>query len=154
MVPGDDAGAPSYLLDTNILVAYIRAGALGAYIEAKFALKASPYKPLISIVSVGEILALVRKFGWDNKKVATMRSLLRELIWIDINDDQVLEVYAELAEVTRTGETINQNDIWIAATAKVTGATLLTTDKHFAQFESTHLRCIWIDEQVVRRQEE
>lgn len=37
--------APLYLLDTNILVAFIRAGALGQYIEATYQLRHQPTKP-------------------------------------------------------------------------------------------------------------
>ena len=124
MATGDSGHPPYYLLDTNILVAYIRAGMLGAYIEERFGLDASPYRPLISVVVVGEILALARKFRWGDHKVQTMRRRLRELVRIDISDERVLDAYSELAEFTRDHETIPQNDIWIAATAKVTGATL------------------------------
>jgi tRNA(fMet)-specific endonuclease VapC len=139
------------VLDTNILVAYVPAGVLGEYVERRFHLRQATYKPLISVVSVGEIMALLRKFRWSTERIARMRELVRELIRIDISSDDVLEAYAELADFARTHETIPQNDIWIAATAKVTGATLLTTDKHFDQFHKTHLSRIWIDEEKVRR---
>jgi len=40
---------------------------------------------------------------------------------------------------------MGENDIWIAATAKVTGAVLLTTDKDFDHLHGKYLTRIWID---------
>lgn len=42
------------------------------------------------------------------------------------------EVYADIhVELTRIGKPMPTNDIWIAATSAVCGATLVTYDKHF-----------------------
>jgi len=41
--------------------------------------------------------------------------------------------------------TIGQNDLWIAAAAKATGATLLTTDRDFDHLDPTQLQRIHID---------
>lgn len=141
-----------YLLDTNILVAYIRAGQLGEHIERTYRLSALAYKPLISVVTVGEILSLAGKFGWGEQKIFAMNRLLQELIRVDVNDDRVLEAYAELDDFARTHQTVGKNDIWIAATAKVTGAVLLTTDRHFDQFHPAHINRIWIDATVAKSQ--
>ncbi len=51
-----------YLLDTNVLVAYIRAGPLGKWIESQYQLLSSPDKPTISIVSEGEVRSLAKQF--------------------------------------------------------------------------------------------
>jgi hypothetical protein len=52
------ASASLYLLDTNILVAYVRAGPLGESIESTYGLRQPGFKPLICVVSVGEMLSL------------------------------------------------------------------------------------------------
>ena len=136
-----------FLLDTNVLVAYIRAGRLGKYIEDQFSLRAAAYKPLVCIVSVGEIMSLARKFGWGGAKTSLMDRLLKELVWIDINDSRILASYAELDHLSEsTGHPIGKNDLWIAAAAKATEAVLLTTDRHFDQFDPAHLKRTWIDE--------
>jgi len=90
------ANAPLYLLDTNILVAYVRAGPLGEYIENTHHLRASNFKPLVCVVSVGEILSLAAMLRWNKKKVASLGNLLDELVWIDINTTEILQAYAEL----------------------------------------------------------
>ena len=151
--PGEQQPA-SFLLDTGILLAYIRAGALGQYVEERYQLRAQPYKPLISIVSVGEIRALARQFGWGNHKKASMRRLLRELVQVDISNEAILDAYAELADFTRRppGQTVPQNDLWIAATAKVTGTTLLTLDTDFDQFDPGHISHEYIDQRAGKGQ--
>jgi hypothetical protein len=55
--------AALYLLDTNILLALIRNGPLGQYIDATYALRNQASKPLIIAVTKGEIRSLARQFG-------------------------------------------------------------------------------------------
>ena len=40
---------------------------------------------------------------------------------------------------------MGKNDIWIAATASVLDATLLTTDKDFDHLNNEFLNVIWLD---------
>jgi predicted nucleic acid-binding protein len=68
--------SPLYLLDTNILVALIRAGPLGQFIDATYKLHGQPYKPLICVVTKGEVRSLARQFGWG----ATKRQALADLV--------------------------------------------------------------------------
>jgi predicted nucleic acid-binding protein len=139
----------SYLLDTSILVALVRGGKLGRYAENTYGLGKEPFKPLISVVTVGESLKLVREFGWGQVKIDRLWNLLQHCVWVDINNREVLEAYAEIAhDCERNGKKKPQNDYWIAATARVTGATLLTTDKHFDDLHGKYLQRIWIDEGV------
>lgn len=123
---------PLQLLDTNVLVALLRAGTLGKYIDATFQPRQAKFKPLVSVVSVGEILSLARQFKWPAQKLAAISMLLDNLVVEDINTPEVLAAYAEIDQASRAGgRSMGKNDVWIAATAKVTGATLLTTDKDF-----------------------
>jgi tRNA(fMet)-specific endonuclease VapC len=139
--------AGQYLLDTNILVLYIRAGDLAKRIEERFALRQSLYKPMISIVSVGEILSLARQFAWGGDKTDIMERLLKDVVQIDISSIEVLRAYAELDHHTRkAGKQIGKNDLWIAATAKATGATLLTMDRDFDCLADALIQRIWIDQ--------
>lgn len=123
---------PLYLLDTNVLVALIRAGPLGKAIDERFSLRQAKFKPLLCVVSVGELLSLARQFGWAAKKLADLQALLGNLITVDINAPETLAAYAEIDQLSRAaGRTMSKNDLWIAAVARVTGATLLTTDKDY-----------------------
>jgi predicted nucleic acid-binding protein len=141
-----------YLLDTNVLVAYIRAGPLGKYIERAYQLMEAPFKPLICVVSVGEVFALSLKFQWGASKRDTLDNLLNELVWIDVNTPEVLRAYAEISHYSESiGRTKPQNDYWIAAAAKAAGATLLTTDKDFDDLADVQIKRAWIDERNARR---
>ena len=145
-----------YLLDTNILLAYIRAGKVGKYVEKTYQLRGSGYKPMISVVSIGEIRALAKKLDWEDKKLDYMDKLLRELVRIDISNEQILDTYAELdhfcEKTCKPAEPIGKNDLWIAATAAVTQATLLSTDKHFKKFVSRFLKYIYIDQDAIHQE--
>lgn len=123
---------PLYLLDTNVLLALLRAGTLGEYIDATYQPRQAKFRPLVSVVSVGEILSLARQFGWGAKKVADISKLLDNLVVEDINFPEILAAYAEIDHASRVGgRKMGKNDVWIAATARVTGATLLKTDPDF-----------------------
>lgn len=138
-----------YLLDTNILVSLIRDDALGKSIQAQYNLRAIMTKCMISVVTVGEIEKLARQFGWGNDKLAAMRGLLHQLIWIDINDQAIFSAYAEIECFSDAqGVSMGKNDAWIAATAKASGVALLTTDRDFDHLDPSHLTRIWIDPQT------
>lgn len=98
------------------------------------------------MVTVGEMEKLARLLGWGNNKLSKMRELLQQLIGIDINDPAIFSAYAEIACFSEgQGTRMEDNDVWIAATAKASGCTLLTTDRDFDHLDPTHLRRIWID---------
>ena len=140
---------PPYLLDTNILVALVRGGALGTAIDTQFSLRSSPYKPVISVVSAGELLSLARKFGWEGRKLTVVRRLLAQLVWIDINTTDIIEAYAELDFFSdQNGRHMGKNDLWIAATAKTSHTTLLTTDDDFDHLYPVHINRIVVDEKT------
>ena len=59
---------------------------------------------------------------------------------------EIVRAYAPIDVFSHSqGIDMGKNDLWIAATASVTGATLLTTDKDFDHLESAFLTRIWID---------
>ena len=138
--------ATDYLLDTNILVALIRNNPLGRQIQARFNLRAFISRCMISVVTVGEMEKLAREFQWGNDKLTAMRGLLDQLIWIDINDPSIFQAYAEIDVFTDgQGRVMGKNDAWIAATAKASGSTLLTTDHDFDHLDPAFITRIWID---------
>lgn len=144
-----------YLLDTNILVAYIRAGNIGEHVENTYHLRKSPYRPMISIVSAGEILSLAKLWGWGEEKQLLMKELLEEFVIIDLNSREIWDAYAELDFFSQKqynpAEKMSKNDLWIAATAKVLGIILLTTDKDFNKFHPEMLTRIFINPEDFRK---
>ncbi len=140
------ASLVGYLLDTNILVALIRGNKLGKYIDSNYSLSTAFTKSLISIVTVGEMYSLARKFNWGTVKTQELRDLLDELVWLDISDDSTLQAYGDIdAAMEAIGQPMGKNDLWIAASTRATGATLLTTDSDFDRLYPTWIDRIWID---------
>lgn len=141
------ASPTGYLLDTNILVYLIRGKAVGQAIDANYGLSTGGLiRSMVSVVTVGEVYSLVRKWGWGQKKIDELQRMLGQLAWININHPDILATYAELDDHSnKVGKSMGKNDVWIAATAKVAGIELLTTDSDFDHLHPVHLKRIKID---------
>ena len=62
----------------------------------------------------------------------TLTRLLGEVVRVDAGLPEVVDAYADLTVLDlRGGHNTKDNDLWIAATAKATGAVLLTCDHDF-----------------------
>jgi tRNA(fMet)-specific endonuclease VapC len=106
--------------------------ATGQAIKAKYDLLMTATRPIISFVTEGEMRSLAYQFGWGAAKVDQMHFYLGYFDHAPIDTPATIEAYALIdAYSERAGRTMGKNDVWIAATAYVTGATLLTTDADF-----------------------
>lgn len=135
-----------YLLDTNILVHLIRGDETGKRIDERFGLRENRLVCAISVVTVGEMLSLAQRREWGANKMQTLEKILGQLLQIDLGDRSILEAYAAIDNFSkdRTHD-MGKNDIWIAATAKATGYTLLTNDKDFQHLHDIQIKCIYVD---------
>ena len=141
------AASSNYLLDTNILVALIRGNRLAQYLDQQYALRASLRECPISAVTVGEILALTRIFGWGTAKVDALYAFFEELVVIDINHPDIYAAYADIEHATvSVSQQMGKNDVWIAATSRATQMPLLTTDKDFDRLVPNWISREWVDE--------
>lgn len=124
--------ARGYMLDTNIVLHWTRdKSPVAAAIDQQFGLASSAFRPLICEVTLGEMLSFARSSKWGDKRLAQWRHVERQLVVIPISDHAIHEAYAELHTVARQnkwGIQHDHNDLWIAATNKVAGTRLLTTD--------------------------
>ncbi len=137
---------PLYVLDTSILVHYIRDDALGQRIETTYSLLTTPTTPLISIVTEGEIRSLAIRRGWGPTRLRRLESWLGRFVSVPLSRPGLIEAYAVIdAHSQSTGRAMGKNDVWIAATAHVTDAILLTTDLDFEHLHPTFLERAWID---------
>ena len=135
-----------FLLDTNILLAFIRLGLLGLYLDATYRLYTLQPSPLVSIVTEAELRALALKHNWGPEKMASLQRLLNPLQIVPLPFRNIVEAYATIdVFCERHGYALGKNDIWIAATANVTGATLLTTDRDFEPLHGRYLQCAWVN---------
>ncbi len=136
----------SYLLDTNILLAYVRQGLLFAWIEAHYALTTSTPAPSISIVTHGEVRALALRLAWGAVKQQRVNQLLNLFTAVPLPFGGVIDAYARIDHhCVQNGLVVGKNDLWIAAVANVTGATILTTDRDFDPLHGLFLQRDWVD---------
>jgi tRNA(fMet)-specific endonuclease VapC len=134
-----------FLMDTNILLAFIRLGSLGLYLDATYSLYTLRPLPLVSVVTEGELRALALKHNWGPAKIASLQRLLNPLRIVPLPYRNIVEAYATIDDFCeRNGHALGKNDIWIAATANVTRATLLTTDRDFEPLHGRYLQCEWV----------
>ncbi|MEL6559321.1 MAG: type II toxin-antitoxin system VapC family toxin [Bacteroidota bacterium] len=140
-----------FLLDTNICLAFVRGHESYNSIERELKLDAEDCINMISVVTKAELLSLGKKLGWGGPKLAKLNRLLDKLYIIDINnsDHQLIEAYytidaysqGKLSERPLNGSAKNmgKNDLWIAATAYVANAGLVTMDGDFDHLNSEFL---------------
>ena len=145
---------PLYVLDTGILVYLIRQNALGQHVELTYGLSGQPLRPLVCIVTHGELLSLARQRNWAEAKRRRLTELLENLVTVDISRPDVLTAYAELDVASQRhsdgARNMGKNDLWIAAVARVVDGTLLTTDR---DFDHLHLKLIkreYVDPELFR----
>jgi tRNA(fMet)-specific endonuclease VapC len=134
------------VLDTPIVLAFARANELGRWIESTYQLLAAPQAPLISAVTAGEMLSLARQFNWGEERTAQLRHLLLRFITVPLEYEGLFDAYALIDDWSRrSGHAMAKNDVWIAATAHVMGAVLLTTDRDSDALHPHLLTLEWID---------
>lgn len=143
------ATPPTYLLDTGILLHWVRGSKVATVVDGQFQLRAASFRPLICEVSLGEMEAFARTEKWGEQKRTKLKELKKELITVDISDSRVIEAYADLSSLAKAngwGIFHGKNDLWVGAATRVSGATLLTVDKDFLPLrDGNHLDVILLD---------
>jgi tRNA(fMet)-specific endonuclease VapC len=144
-----------YLLDTNIIVAYLRNNLTAEIIDKTYSPLKKEFKPSISVVTLGELKSLALKNNWGNRRIENLEELLEEIIIVDINAEDILQKYAEIDAFSQgrlnsrvsnfTARNMGKNDLWIAATVSVLDAVLLTTDSDFDHLHEEFLSVAKID---------
>lgn len=147
-----------FLLDTNILIGYIRGAGYAAYVEKKFHLFDPNNISLVSIVTVAEIKSLAYKLKWGTAKREVMNNLLQKIPAVKIDSAKIPTAFAEIDSFSQgkhpglklpdgmSARNMRDNDIWIAATAHTLSATLISTDKDFEHLKNQFINYIYIDQ--------
>lgn len=140
------AAGPLYILDTNILVHMVREDALGQQIKTTYDLLMTRTQPLLSVVTHGELRSLAYQWEWKEAKKKQTAFLFEYFGRVSTDKADIIEAYAVIdAFSERQGRSMGKNDVWIAAAAHTTGATLLTTDKDFDHLDPVFLSRVWLD---------
>lgn len=147
-----------YIFDTGVIVGYVRDAGYAQYIDKKFQVLDPPNVSLISAVSKGEIFSLAIQFGWGGPKKQKLQEILAKLPTVDIRRSSIIERYAEIDSYSQgkhptkplpagmSARNMGKNDVWIAATASVLNAKLITIDKDFDHLHGVFIDVIYIDQ--------
>lgn len=145
-----------YVLDTNIAIIYLRSKEQKKLLENKYGLFLPQNKAIISAVTIGEILSIARRNKWGARRLRNLKIFLNELLIVGVNFTPLLEAYAEIDTFSQgkhenkvtnfSARNMGKNDLWIAATAYISEATLLTTDKDFLHLDGKYFKIILVEQ--------
>ena len=150
-----------FLLDTGVLLGLARKAPWARQALERLPLNDRETAAVTSVICQGEILALAEKNGWGEEKRGRLEQILNRLPVLDINRPSILSAYARIDSWThgrpvhssgliprppRPAVPMKQNDLWIAATAHATEATVVSTDKDFSHLDNVWISFIHVDQ--------
>ena len=145
------------LLDTNILVLYSRHDELAERMETALQLMSGSHDLFISIVTIGEIEAVIHKTGIGPTRQRRLRGFIHsnKITKITIEHGTIYSNYGIIDAISQaklrrsdsefTSRNMGKNDLWIAATAATFDLTLVTTDKDFDHLAEHYIDLRYVD---------
>lgn len=142
----------NFILDTNIVLDYLKAGKITDFLIRKYNILSTEHSLIISSVTIGELHSLALQRNWNEKRIRAFVESLKRFLIIPVNSYDLFMAYAQIDAFSQgkfrekplpnglSARNMGKNDLWIAATAHILNAKLLTTDKDFH-----HLDTIFID---------
>ena len=85
-----------YLLDTNIVIHYVRASTTFDKVNTKLSLFSTSSKLYFSEVSRGEILSFAKRNRWRQRKLERLEDFLSTLKITPISSEGIHEAYADI----------------------------------------------------------
>jgi len=112
----------------------------------KYQLMMIETRPTFCVVTEGELRSLAMQWNWGAKKQDQMEFCLGYFRPVSIAHPSIFREYAAIDSYCESiGQPMGKNDLWIAATAAATGATLVTTDRDFDHLSPLFVTRLWID---------
>lgn len=118
-----------FLLDTNIVIALLEDDP-----RVRQRLAACP-RVTISATVLGELYFGAFKSSDPARNVTRIHDLLSEAPLVECDAETAYEYGRIKNELRLKGRPIPDNDIWVAATARQYGMTLVSRDHHFAEVD-------------------
>jgi len=121
---------PSFLLDTNFCIHFIRGR---AWARSALAM-VQVLDVAISAVTVGELYEGAHRSDAPTRELATAEAFLKPFVVVPLGREEAMEWGLIEARLRKAGNPIEAEDSMIAATAHRHGLTLITGNiKHFAR---------------------
>jgi tRNA(fMet)-specific endonuclease VapC len=138
-----------FIFDTNIIIHFVRESPLKQLVEHDLTPFSKENEAWISAVVLGEIRSIAMQNKWGAKRLEKLNTYLSEFIVLDLNIEALHHRYAEIDAFSQgkhptltsnfSARNMGKNDLWIAATASLLQATLLTTDSDFNHIDGVFL---------------
>jgi predicted nucleic acid-binding protein len=100
-------------------------------------------------VTHAELWVLIDRNKWGDDRKALVEKALQDFVTVDISGSPIVFAYRRV-ETASVGKPMGKNDVWIAATAMMTGLPLITTDKDFNHLNGNLLEVHYIDPAVAK----
>ena len=146
-----------YVLDSNVILFYIRDSKTKQFIEATYGPFRRENRAIISIATVGEIMSTAKQQNWGEKKLKVVERLFDSLVIVEIRYSDLIDAYTEIDAFSQgklenrplkaTSRNMGKNDLWIAATTYVTGSKLITSDKDFDHLDGEFFEVLYFERQ-------
>ena len=144
-----------YVLDTNVILAYFRNNSIRYVIERVFDIYEPGVQVILPAIIIGELRSLAIQNGWQDKKRKELEEFISRFISVYELAIDVVDRYAEIdafsqgrlpgKKLESSARNMGKNDLWIAATASVLNATLITTDRDFDHLNNQFLNVARFD---------
>lgn len=144
-----------FILDTNIFLAYLKENKVRQFIENNFQPFSIENIPIVSVITLGEVESLALRNNWGRNRIQAVNKLFEKCVVTKINTKDVIKTYGEIGAYSQgklsssptnmSSRNMGKNDLWIASTAAVLNAKLISTDKDFAHLNGVYLDLIHIE---------
>jgi len=146
-----------FVFDNNIVLHYIRRSNEMTMVERDFDPLSPAHESWISTVTIGEVRSIAMQNRWGEKRLTQLDTFLSRFLVADVNISTLLHRYAEIDSFSQgnhptipssfSSRNMGKNDLWIAATASLLDATLLTTDSDFDHLNGVFVQRVKITNQ-------
>lgn len=145
----------NYLLDTNIVLVYIRNNEITQKLEDKLDLLSGNHNLIVSVVSIRKLKSIAKQNQWGKLKWQKMLGVINDFLIADIHTEEITDRYSEIDAFSQgklldkplagSARNMGKNDLWIAATASVLNIELITTDHDFDHLDHNFIQLKKID---------
>jgi len=151
------------LFDTNVILYYLTKHSWASQLDQALKPFEKPQLAIISIVTEAEIKSLAIQRGWGDKKLNQLDEFLSLFLKVPIQSKDLIEAYSLIDSYSQhkngahsypknfTSKNMGKNDIWIAATAKVTNALLITNDNDFDHLNDSFIKVFSLNKEFGKK---
>jgi len=124
-------------------------------IEEKHQIFSGDNRLFISVVTLGEINSIIKKFKLGKRRVTEIYKILTRINKLGIEYEEIIERYGDIDDYSQnnnefTSRNMGKNDLWIAATANAFNIKLITADKDFHHLKDGMIDLLYINLETMK----